>query len=107
MIVADSVTSACWLRHLNYRGLRAEKGLLRCPSIFLFAALGGRRNSTSTSEINMNDASNAFFAEVQRNLDDMGQPVVLTADERDIVDDYATQDFGAKECAEQIARERT
>jgi hypothetical protein len=55
----------------------------------------------------MNDASGTYFAEVQRHLDEIGQPVALSADERDIVDDYATQDFGARECADQIARART
>lgn len=55
----------------------------------------------------MNDASTTFFAQVQNLLNGMGHSPILTADERDIVDDYATQDFGAKQCAEQIAGERT
>lgn len=54
----------------------------------------------------MNHVSSAYFTEVQRHLADMGQSATLTADERDIVDDYATQDFGAKACAEQIAQDR-
>lgn len=55
----------------------------------------------------MNDASSIYFAEVQHHLNEIGQPVALTADERDIVDDYATQEFGARECAVQIGRQRT
>jgi hypothetical protein len=55
----------------------------------------------------MNDASSIYFAEVQRHLDDIGQPVALSVDERDIIDEYATQEFGAKECAAHIARART
>lgn len=54
----------------------------------------------------MNDASSTYFTEVQCHLDDMGHSTTLTADERDIVDDYATQEFAAKVCAEQIAQER-
>jgi hypothetical protein len=54
----------------------------------------------------MNDASSSYFTEVQRHLDDMGQSATLNADERDIVDDYATQEFGARECAVQIANDR-
>jgi hypothetical protein len=56
---------------------------------------------------NMTDAPTTYFTYVQRHLDDMNQPITLTADERDIVDDYATQEFGAKACAEQIAQERS
>ena len=52
------------------------------------------------------NASSTFFAEVQSHLDEMGQPVSLSADERDIVDEYADQEFGAKECAADIAKER-
>lgn len=55
----------------------------------------------------MNEASSTYFTQVQNHLNEMGQSSSLTADERDIVDDYATQDFGAKQCAEQIAGERT
>lgn len=55
----------------------------------------------------MNDASSIYFAEVQRHLNEIGQSVVLTADERDVVDDYATQEFGARECALQIERARS
>jgi hypothetical protein len=54
----------------------------------------------------MNEASSNYFTEVQHHLNEIGQPVVLTADERDIVDDYATQEFGAKACAEKIASTR-
>jgi hypothetical protein len=56
---------------------------------------------------NMNDASSIYFAEVQRHLNEIDQSVVLTADERDVVDDYATQEFGARECALQIERARS
>lgn len=55
----------------------------------------------------MTNASSAYFTDVQAHLDELGQSVTLTADERDIVDDYATQEFGARECADLIANERT
>ncbi|WP_211284445.1 hypothetical protein, partial [Mycobacterium paraseoulense] len=55
---------------------------------------------------NMNNASSSYFTEVQRHLDDLGHSVTLNADERDIVDDYAAQEFGARECAVQIANDR-
>jgi len=54
----------------------------------------------------MNDASSTFFTEVQGYLNEMNQSPTLTADERDIVDDYATQEFSAKACADHIAQER-
>lgn len=54
----------------------------------------------------MNDASSSYFTEVQRHMDDMGQSAPLTLDERDIVDDYAAQEFGAFECATRIAHHR-
>lgn len=54
----------------------------------------------------MDQASSEFFSEVQRNLDEMGQSTVLTVDERDIVDDYAQQEFSAKECAVHISKQR-
>lgn len=55
----------------------------------------------------MSHASPLYFTAVQRRLDELGQSVSLTADERDIVDDYATQEFGAEACAEHIAQART
>lgn len=55
----------------------------------------------------MSDASSTYFTEVQNHLNEMGQSPSLTADERDIVDDYASQEFGTEACAEQIAGERT
>jgi hypothetical protein len=70
-------------------------------------AVPGRGEVTLYMERHMNDALSTYFNEVQRHLDDIGQPAILTADERDIVDDYATQEFGAKECAERIAQARS
>jgi hypothetical protein len=55
----------------------------------------------------MNRESDDFYTEVQRNLDQIGHSANLTDDERDIVDDYESQQFGAKECADHIARGRT
>lgn len=47
-----------------------------------------------------------YFTAVQRHLDEMGQTATLTADERDLIDDYETQQFGAEACAAHIAQER-
>lgn len=55
----------------------------------------------------MSQESSLYFAEVQRQLDELGQAVTLTADERDIVDDYAAQNFGPEACASHIAKART
>lgn len=55
----------------------------------------------------MSHASTDYFTAVQRHRDDLGQSVAPTADERDIVDDYATQEFGSEACAAHIAKERT
>ena len=54
----------------------------------------------------MSQASSAYFTAVQKRLDETGHDVTLTADERDIVDDYALQEFGAEACADHIAKER-
>jgi hypothetical protein len=54
----------------------------------------------------MNQQPTDYFTQVQQNLDEMGQSGLLTADERDIVDDYEAQEFGAKQCAEHIANNR-
>lgn len=54
----------------------------------------------------MNQTTSNFYSDVQRNLDQLGQEAALSADERDIVDDYANQDFGALQCAEHIAKAR-
>lgn len=51
-------------------------------------------------------ASTNYFTDVQRRLAELGEPVALTADECDVIDDYANQDFGAKECADRIAQDR-
>lgn len=53
----------------------------------------------------MNEAS-AYFTAVQEQLHMIGQSPILTADERDILDEYEDNEFGAKECAEHIARTR-
>jgi hypothetical protein len=81
--------------------------LVRFPKNSLSDALGSSGNLPFLYGKNMNDASSTYFAEVQRHLDEIGQPVALSAEERDIVDDYATQDFGSRECAVHIARART
>jgi hypothetical protein len=52
----------------------------------------------------MNTQASNYFAEVQRNLDSMDHSTVLTADERDIVDDYEAQDFSPEACASHIAQ---
>ena len=54
----------------------------------------------------MNQTSSNYFTSVQQHLDSMGQSVTLTADERDIVDDFATQEFSADACAIHIMRNR-
>lgn len=52
----------------------------------------------------MSEASSQYFTEVLHHLSELGQPVAMTADERDIVDDYAAQDFGAEACASYITQ---
>lgn len=54
----------------------------------------------------MNLQPSDYSSDVQRNLDQMGLPTALTANERDIVNDYERQDFGAKECAMHFSKQR-
>jgi hypothetical protein len=53
----------------------------------------------------MNQDSN-YFTAVQRQLVELGQTPNMTADERDIVDDYEEQEFGVNACAEHLAKQR-
>lgn len=54
----------------------------------------------------MSEAPSSFFTEVQRHLHEMDEPVDMNADERELVDDYENQEFGARQCAEQILKDR-
>jgi len=53
----------------------------------------------------MNQASN-YFTVVQAELHALGQSVVLTDDERDIVDNYEAQQFGVRQCEQHICEQR-
>jgi len=55
----------------------------------------------------MTEVSSDFFNQVQRKLAEMGFDAPMTQDERDIVDDYEMQQFGADACVEHLAKQRT
>jgi len=104
--VMEGLDFRLWLQVPQSRLAQCETPVT-LPQEFPVCPVGGRGKSNFNSEKHMNEASSTYFTQVQNHLNEMGQSSSLTADERDIVDDYATQDFGAKQCAEQIAGERT
>lgn len=54
----------------------------------------------------MIQASSDYFTAVQEQLGRKGLTVILSADERDVVDDYEGQEFSVEACAEHIAKSR-
>ncbi len=54
----------------------------------------------------MQDATPKFMQDVSAALDQVDAASQLTADERDIVDDFASQEFSASSCAEHIHAQR-
>lgn len=54
----------------------------------------------------MNEITLDYFSKVQLELVRLGQNHSLTADERDVIDDYESQEFGAEVCAADIAKRR-
>lgn len=54
----------------------------------------------------MTEVSTEFFNEVTRKLAEIGLDSNLTADERDIVDDYEMQHFSVEACAEHLVKQR-
>lgn len=54
----------------------------------------------------MSTLHDSFYANVQSALHQLGQANDLTLDERDIVDDYAAQEFSPAACATEIVRSR-
>lgn len=52
-------------------------------------------------------ASNEFFASVENHLYGLGVSTQMSADELDMVNDFALQGFGAVACAEHIEKQRT
>jgi hypothetical protein len=79
--------------------------LLICPRNFLSAATSARGEHVQGEHVNQTPTD--FFSEVLKNLHQLGQSTDLTADERDIIDEYEDNEFGAKQCAEHIARSRS
>jgi len=55
------------------------------------------------TRVQMSEAVTTYFNDVQRKLHEMNESANLSADERDVVDDYEQQGFGSKECAQSIA----
>lgn len=54
----------------------------------------------------MNTTSNEFRADVENHLFGLGEPTLLDADELDVVNDFALQEFGASACAAYIRAQR-
>lgn len=52
------------------------------------------------------DQESTYFAAVQAQLHCLGQAPAMTADERDLADDYEQQQFGVAVCAADIAKAR-
>jgi hypothetical protein len=57
-------------------------------------------------EKNLNPASNEFLASVENHLYAVGALPQLSAEELDIVNDFALQEFGAGACAGHIKAQR-
>jgi hypothetical protein len=58
----------------------------------------------SKGEEFLNAASNEFFASVENHLYGLGVSTQMSADELDMVNDFALQGFGAVACAENIEK---
>lgn len=54
----------------------------------------------------MQDATPKFMQDVAAALDQVDAAPQLTADERDIADDFASKEFSASSCAEHIHAQR-
>ena len=51
-------------------------------------------------------APSQYFTDVRTQLDQVGASATLSADERDIVDDFEAQEFSASACAKHIVKQR-
>lgn len=54
----------------------------------------------------MEEVSSDFFNQVQQKLAELGLDPNMDQDERDIVDDYETQQFSVASCVEHLAKLR-